>query len=85
MERYRIEFARSVRRDLRKINKRDVLRILKAIEKLEVDPRPPNCKKLTRSELYRIRVGRYRVVYEVFDETVVVMISKIGDRKDVYR
>ena len=85
MERYSLEFAKSVRKDLRKIGKRDASRILKAIDKLEANPRSPTCKKLTDRELYRIRVGNYRVVYEIFDLRLVIMIVKIGDRKDVYR
>ena len=85
MERYSLEFAKSVRKDLKKIGKSDSSRILKAIDKLEVNPRPPTCKKLTDRELYRIRVGSYMVVYEIFDLRLVIMIVKIGDRKDVYR
>ena len=85
MERYNIEFAKSVRKDLRKIGKRDIARILKVISKLESDPRPPSCKKLTHSELYRIRVGNFRIVYEIIDDRLLVLIVKVGDRKDVYR
>ena len=85
MERYSLEFAKSVRKDLKKIGKRDASRILKAIDRLEANQRPPSCKKLTDRELYRIRVGSYRVVYEIFDRRLVIMIVKVGDRKDVYR
>jgi len=85
MERYSLEFAKSVRKDLKKIGKRDASRILKAIKKLEANPRPSTCKKITDRELYRIRVGNYRVVYQIFDLRLVIMIVKIGDRKDVYR
>lgn len=85
MERYSLEFAKSVRKDLKKIGKRDASRILKVIDKLEANPRPPSGKKLTDRELYRIRVGNYRVVYEIFDLRLVIMIVKIGERKDVYR
>jgi mRNA interferase RelE/StbE len=85
MEPYRLEFAKSVRKDLKKIGKRDASRILKAIDRLEADPRPPSCKKLTDRELYRMRIGNYRVVYEIFDDRLVIMIVKVGDRKDVYR
>lgn len=85
MGRYRIEFAKSVRKDFRKIGKRDASRILKVIDELGTTPRPPSCKKLAASELYRIRVGNYRIVYEVFDDRLVILIVRIGDRKDVYR
>ena len=85
MGRYSLEFTKSVRKDLKRIGKRDASRILKAIDRLEANPRPPTCKKLTDRELYRIRVGNYRVVYEIFDDRLVIMIVKVGDRKDVYR
>lgn len=85
MGRYSFEFAKSVRKDLKRIGKRDASRILKSIDKLEANPRPPTSKKLTDRELYRIRVGNYRVVYEIFDLRLVIMVVKIGDRKDVYR
>jgi mRNA interferase RelE/StbE len=85
MEPYRLEFAKSVRKELKKIGKRDASRILKVIDGLEANPRPPSCKKLTDSELYRIRIGNFRVVYEIFDDRLVILIVKVSDRKDVYR
>ena len=85
MERYSLEFAKSVRKDLKKIGKRDASRILKTIDRLETNPCPPSCKKLTGRDFYRIRVGSYRVVYEIFDRRLVIMIVKGGDRKDVHR
>jgi mRNA interferase RelE/StbE len=80
-----IDFGKSVRKDLKKIGKRDASRILKAIDRLEANPRPPYCKRLTERKLYQIRVGNYRVVYEIYDRRLVIMIVKVGDRKDVYR
>jgi mRNA interferase RelE/StbE len=51
-----------------------------------MDPRPPGAKKLADSDkLYRIRSGNYRIVYQVEDEILLVLVVKIGDRKDVYR
>ncbi|MBT5709274.1 type II toxin-antitoxin system RelE/ParE family toxin [bacterium] len=85
MERYRLEFAKSVRKEFRKIGKRDASRILKVINSLETNPRPPSCKKLTDNELYRIRIGNFRVVYEIFDDRLVILIVKVSNRKDVYR
>ena len=80
-----LEFARSVRRDLRKIDRSEVPRILEEIQKLAEDPRPSDCKKLNNEELYRIRIGNYRVIYEVHETRLVVHIVKVGHRKDVYR
>lgn len=59
--------------------------VLLALRNLERDPRPPGCLKLTADEGYRLRVGRYRVLYEVNDKKRVVTIYRIKHRKDVYR
>lgn len=62
------------------------MRLVEAIDKLAENPRPRGCKKLAgRYDLYRIRVGRYRVVYAIRDEVLVVVIVAIGHRRDVYR
>lgn len=85
MAQYKLEFARSIRRDLKKIESNEVQRILSAIESLTVNPRPAGAKKLTNQELYRIRIGNYRVIYEIHDNRLVVLVVKVGHRKDVYR
>jgi mRNA interferase RelE/StbE len=63
----------------------DAERILRVLRNLEKDPRPPGCLKLTTEEGYRIRIGRYRVLYEVNDRRKLVVIYRIKHRKDVYR
>lgn len=85
MESYSLVFKRSVARDLRLIPSRDVERLLARIADLARDPRPPGCEKLSAQERYRVRQGRYRIVYEVRDRELVVMVVKVADRKDVYR
>ena len=80
MELYRIEFATSVRKDSKRIPARDAERVLKRIKSLSQDPRPPDSKKLTNDDSYRIRVGNYRVVYDIHDEILVVLILKVGHR-----
>ena len=85
MARYKLEFATSIRKDLKKIAKKEVQRILTSIEKLAEEPRPSGSKKLTNEELYRIRIGNYRVIYEVHDDRLIVLIVKAGHRKDIYR
>ncbi|HIG30450.1 MAG TPA: type II toxin-antitoxin system RelE/ParE family toxin [Verrucomicrobiales bacterium] len=85
MGRYSIEFAKSVRKDLKKIANRDVKRILKAVQRLAADPRPSSSKKLVGEELYRIRVGVYRVIYEIHDGRLVIVIVKAGHRKGIHR
>jgi mRNA interferase RelE/StbE len=60
-------------------------RLFSRIEALAENPRPPGCKKLRgATDLWRIRVGNYRVVYQVADAVLLVEIRAIGDRKDVY-
>ncbi len=85
MARYELVFRKSVARDFRPIPKKDVARILRSIERLRDDPRPVGCEKLSGQERYRIRQGRYRILYEVLDTQLVVTVVKIGHRKDVYR
>jgi len=85
MEPYKLEFAPSVRKDLKKIHKKEVLRILAAVEDLAKGPRPNSSKKLTNEELSRIRIGNYRVLYEIHDNRLIVHVVKIGHRKDIYK
>lgn len=86
MDSYRIEWRNSTRRDLRRIAREHVSRIIAAVDALAYEPRPAGCTKLSGSErAYRIRVGDYRIIYEVFDDTVYVEIVKVGHRRDVYQ
>ncbi|MCK5246775.1 type II toxin-antitoxin system RelE/ParE family toxin [Candidatus Bipolaricaulota bacterium] len=85
MARYRLLFKRSVTKDLRSIPKKDVSRILKRIEALTDDPKPPGCEKLSARELYRIRQGNYRILYEIQDDVLLVIVVKVGSRGDVYK
>ena len=85
MASYKIEVAKKVRKSFQKIPKSDAKRILGAIEKLGEDPRPVLSKKLKEEELYRIRVGIYRVIYQIFDDVLVISVVKVGHRKGVYR
>ncbi len=82
--RYEIRFLPSVRRDFHGIPRPAVRRILKAIDQLAAHPRPPACKKLTSRDLYRIRVGVYRIVYEIRDNELIIAVVKVGHRRDVY-
>lgn len=85
MVRFELEFAASIRKDLKKIQKKEVTKILSEVQKLAADPRPIACKKLTNDELYRIRIGNYRVIYEILDERLIIHVVKVGHRKDVYK
>jgi mRNA interferase RelE/StbE len=85
MAAYRLFFKRSVQRDLRAIPRRDLKRILTRIEALAENPRPAGCERLTEHERYRLRQGRYRIVYSIQDDELTVWVIKIGHRKDIYR
>jgi len=83
--RYDILIRPSVRKDVRNIPKADLQRIMERILKLQDDPRPPGCVRLSGLEYYRIRQGDYRIVYEIEDARLIVIIVRVGNRKDVYR
>jgi mRNA interferase RelE/StbE len=85
MGRYRIVIRRSVSKDLERIPRKDVRRIVKAVGALADEPRPSQSKKLTGEEKYRLRCGVYRIIYEIQDEQVTVCVVRIRHRKDVYR
>lgn len=85
MAAYSIFFRKSVEKDLARIPNRELLRIMDRVQTLASNPRPPGCEKLSGQERYRIRQGRYRIIYSVQDEELTVWVVKIGHRKDVYR
>lgn len=85
MASYEVVFKKSVARDLRELPREDVRRILSRIRSLTDDPRPTGCQKLAGGERYRIRQGVYRIVYAIEDARLVVVIVKVGHRRDVYR
>ncbi|MCK9305663.1 MAG: type II toxin-antitoxin system RelE/ParE family toxin [Bacteroidales bacterium] len=60
-------------------------RIVDAVNKLAFDPRPSSCKKLSGRPAWRIRVGSYRIIYEIHDDKLLVLVISIGDRKNIYR
>ena len=82
---WRIVFRKSVAKDLRRIPRADVRRILAVIDSLAQDPRRPGTEKLSGSDRYRLRQGTYRVLYEIRDEEIVVVVVKVGHRREVYR
>ena len=82
---YRVFFKSSVEKDFSTIPKNDVKRILDRIKTLEYNPHPKGCEKLTGQEKYRLRQGRYRIVYSLQDDELTVWVVKVGHRKDMYR
>jgi len=86
MPRYEVIIARSARKELERMDAWLARRIFGHVEVLAQQPRPPGCSKLQgASDLWRIRVGDYRVVYRIDDQARLVDISVIQHRKDVYR
>ncbi len=85
MRKYKIEIKRSAGKELAGIASKDQKRIIARIRSLADDPRPPGSKKLCGEEKYRIRHGDYRILYEIHEELVTVMVVRVAHRKDVYR
>ena len=86
MASYRLEIKPPAVKDLEAVrNKADRQRIVERIWRLADDPRPRGCVKLSGLEQYRVRQGRYRIVYSVDDAEMIVTVVKIGHRRDVYR
>jgi len=85
MDAYKIFFKRSVEKDFESIPKKDLKRILDRIKVLADDPHPAGCEKLTGQERYRVRQGKYRIVYSNQDNELTIWVVKVGHRKDLYR
>jgi mRNA interferase RelE/StbE len=86
VERYRVFIKPSAVKEIEKIDSvRARRRIVRRIEHLAVEPRPPGCEKLSGLDKFRVRQGAYRIVYSVDDVARAVVVVKVGDRKDVYR
>jgi mRNA interferase RelE/StbE len=86
MTEYQVFFKPSAERQLRKLPVDVQRRIVGEVATLAVNPRPSGVVKLTGDEnLWRIRIGNYRVVYEIHDDRLVVLVLRVANRKDVYR
>lgn len=86
MASYRLDYTKGVDKDLRKIPGKDAVRIVRAIDKLASNPLPSGCVKLAGYDIeYRIRIGDYRVIYQIHEAVLVVLVIEIGHRKDIYR
>lgn len=85
MEKYKIEFKKTAAKELNSLPNREIKKIVVAINHLVENPRPTNSKKLSGSERYRLRIGDYRILYEIENQVLIIYIVKIAHRKDVYR
>ncbi|MBN1592398.1 MAG: type II toxin-antitoxin system RelE/ParE family toxin [Candidatus Coatesbacteria bacterium] len=81
-----LQWKRSAAQDLRKLDKSVISKVVERIEKLKEKPRPRGCRKLRETDsLYRIRLGDYRIIYEILEADALVIIHHIRHRKDAYR
>ena len=85
MENYKIEIKKSAAKELSKLPKKELTKIVEKIQSLSDEPRPDGCKKLSGDEKYRIRIGNYRVLYSIEDDILIVYVVKVGHRKEIYK
>jgi mRNA interferase RelE/StbE len=85
MKRYNVVFSKRAEKDIEKLPATVVEKIIPVIISLEENPRPAGCKKLKGyADLWRIRIGNYRILYAIEDKILLVDIREVGDRKDIY-
>lgn len=82
---YSVFIQRSAQESLAQIPKRDQDRIFESIRALALEPRPHGVKKLSGRDAWRIRIGDYRIIYEIQDVRLLVLVVAIGHRKEIYR
>jgi mRNA interferase RelE/StbE len=82
---YRVVLARSVQKELDRLPAEVVERVLSHLETLEANPRPTGVKKLRGRPAYRLRSGDYRIIYEIHDRELRVLVITVGHRRDIYR
>jgi mRNA interferase RelE/StbE len=83
---YRIEFAKAAAKQFKALPLAEQQRLKPKIDNLANDPRPAGVVKLTGEDnLYRIRVGNYRIIYTIWENELVVLVVKVGHRRDIYR
>lgn len=82
---YTVNILRSAQKQLAKIERQEQLVIIAAIRNLANNPRPVGCKKLSGRPAWRLRIGAYRVIYEIHDNQLFVLVLEIGHRKEIYR
>jgi mRNA interferase RelE/StbE len=85
MARYSVVVAEAAARQITALDGSVRGRIVQRIQGLKEEARPSGCKKLTGSDLWRIRVGDYRIVYSIEDDRLLVLVIRVGHRREVYR
>lgn len=83
---YQLFFDKPAAKQLAKLSKKSYEKVKKSIEALAENPRPVGCLKLKgNGDAYRIRIGDFRVIYEIEDDVLIIVVVSVGDRKEVYR
>ena len=86
MANYKVEISRTAERQLKKLPPRDQRRVARAMLLLADGPYPRGTRKLLGYEdIFRVRVGQYRILYSVSERSLIVIVLKVGHRKDIYR
>ncbi len=85
MAKYNIEIKKSAVKEIEHLPAKDIKGVLAKIHELANNPRPHGSQKLSNQERYRIRYGNYRIVYAIEDDVLIVIVVKVGHRKDIYR
>jgi mRNA interferase RelE/StbE len=86
MANYKIEISATAEKKIRKLSRENQIHVLRAIEGLAGEPHPPGSRKLRGYEdVYRIRTGTFRILYSVEKARVLIIILKVGHRKEIYR
>lgn len=82
---YSVEYKNSALKEIERLEKQTQRQILDAVDKLGIEPRPSGVKKIRGDSItWRIRIGKYRVVYRIYEARLVVMIVRVAHRKDAY-
>ena len=82
---YEVLIKRSAQKVLARVSHPDQQRLIDRIRRLAENPRPAGCKQLRGREAWRLRVGDYRILYEIHDQKLVVLVVSVGHRREVYR
>lgn len=84
MAKYTIQLSKKTQKELDNLPDNEALKVINVISSLAVNPRPKGYKKLRGRDAYRLRKGKYRIIYEVFDDLLIVDIIAVGHRRDIY-
>jgi len=85
MAKYNIEIKKSAAKEIKKLPAKNINGVIKILDELAGNPRPEGCLKLSNNEKYRIRFGVYTLLYEIYDDRLLIIVVIVAHRKDVYR